>query len=62
MEEDNGFNFIVTINSLRILKNFYYRETTNGTTYNNLLEIEQNLHKKYFKGKLRQKQITEYFK
>jgi len=25
-------------------------------------EIKQNLHEKYCKGKLRQKQITEYFK
>jgi len=62
MEDDNEVDIVVTLNSLNILKNFYYREPTNGTMYNNLLEIKQNLHEKYSKEKLREKQITEFFK
>jgi len=40
--------------SVKILKNFYYCEGENNATYNHLLNIEQDLHEKYFKKKARQ--------
>ena len=66
VEENKWVDITRALNSLKILKNFYYGKLTYATMYlpssSNLLEIEQNFHEKYCKGKLRQKQIMEYFK
>ena len=61
MEENNGVDITVALNSLKVLKNFYYSEANNGRMYDNLLEIDQNLHEKYCKRKFRENRITEYF-
>ena len=49
------------LNSVKILKDFYYGEGEKNATYNHLIDIEQDLHEKYYKKKARQAKITDFF-
>jgi len=49
------------LNSVKILKDFYYGKGENDATYNHLFDIEQDLHEKYCKKKRQNKRRSLIF-